>query len=193
MRIEKNLIIAAHPDDEVIGCSSVLKNSIVFMFSNPDPRRMGVFDEICDDLDIKSIKFDLKSLEFDTYGTRHLLGLLESAYEYVSKEYHIVNVFGHYLKDFHQDHQALAKATDIFCRRRTKDFKAYYQYFTDNNFPIENVILNPAPDKFEFLNRYPGINNEHLNYLLDFSRMLQTKYQVTCIPEPFICKYRIGL
>ena len=191
---EKNLIIAAHPDDETIGCSSILKDSVIFLFTNPDQRRMKIFDDMCDRYNIPNVKFDLEALKLDTYGSHHLLNLLENAYIHLSKVFDIKNVFGHYSQDLHQDHQVLAKVTDIFCRRRNKNFSGYYQYFTDNSFPTENIILNESPIKVELLQRYnSGLNSKHYDYIIKFSEMLKEKYQTQYIPDAFVCKYRIGL
>lgn len=194
-RRARNLIIIAHPDDESIGCLSVLKDSIVFLMTNPDAERMKVFDSICEEYSADVYKFNLPALELDKIGIHRIVSLLDYAYDYISRDNYIENVFGHYENDVHQDHRTLARATNIFARR-TKDIKAYYQFFTDNSFPQENIILNVMPygEKIRILGKYKNfLRPFHYNYIKSFYETLKHKYNLNEIAEPFVLKYRIGL
>lgn len=186
----KNLIIACHPDDETIGCFSQLDNSLVLFLTDCGQERQKMTKEVFENQGFNIAWQFLNlcpALELDKLGVSAIIKAITEAIGEIHFEY----VYSHYSGDLHQDHQITAKAMDIFCRpSRNPEIKGYFQYFTDFSFPLDNLMVKKVSEqsKIRALNAY-GISKTHMDFILDFNKMIGSKFGFKGLAEPFLVKF----
>lgn len=124
------LVIAAHPDDEAIGCGgTILKHvmsgdviNVIFMTNGVDSRIASIEDiqnrqtslkKTADILGVSSIKqFELNDNKMDSIPLLDIIKLIEKAIDKFRPEV----IYTHHIGDLNIDHQITHKAVMTACR-----------------------------------------------------------------------------
>tara|TARA_B110000285_G_C15014827_1_gene558460 strand:+ start:251 stop:931 length:681 start_codon:yes stop_codon:yes gene_type:complete len=136
MSFSKILIIAAHPDDELIGCGGTIlkfkkksKIKIIFTCKTYDKRNQSKKIISSDDRQniARKVSIDLKILKpvFLNYNglslkREDITKLSQSIYDEIEK-FKPTAILTHCIDDNHHDHRATAEATFIACRPSKKN------------------------------------------------------------------------
>lgn len=179
------LIIAAHPDDEVIGCSSILLRKNVGVLHITKDFNTNTKDR--NEIYKKLFLDEYKNLSYPIFELPKINVLAEQILDFIEQTKPI-KVFVHHKNDLHQDHNIVTKATEIAIRMNRNDFiKGYYQYFTENPFNLKNCkfIKIEKDEKFKFLDKYlEYINPEHFKTIMSFNEFCGA-YSNQKFAEPF--------
>lgn len=118
-----NLIIAAHPDDEILGCGGIIKKLsskedffVVIMTGGADGRYSGDMEEkLRQNAKEANSLIGTKELFFESFPNQKLetipLGNIIQAIETYIANIKPHRVFTHFANDLNKDHQILAEAT----------------------------------------------------------------------------------
>lgn len=181
------LIIACHPDDEVIGCSSIIldetaKVGLVHITKSGDNER-----------DLTPLRFCLDyyySLGYPTFNVKcepNLIDALTNLIEDLKPK----TVLGHLDEDNHQDHRELAKALNIVLRSNRTNVKKYLQYYIEKPFDFDSCLFKKVNknEKIKLLNHYFNyINKKHYLTILKYNDFCGV-YSNMGFAEPFKIKY----
>jgi len=137
MKRNKNLlVVAAHPDDEVLGCGATMakysaqgkKIFVIYMTNGVSARNKYTLKEIenrkkaaiksCKILGAKPIFFDFEDNKMDKYPLLDIVKKIEVIINKIKPEI----VFTHYNNDLNIDHEITARATLTACRPLKKSF-----------------------------------------------------------------------
>lgn len=163
------LIIATHPDDEVIGCSSIIlkekKVGIIYITGDGTTRndiyKKMSFDFV-ENLNMTVFQLNYNDIQYIADKIKKILDI-----------YKPTNVLTHLSTDKHQDHDIVRRATDIAVRMNRNDYiKGYYQYYTEQPFNLENCkfIKIDKSEKIKLLDLYKNyINENHFKTIISFN------------------------
>ena len=128
MKRNINLIIAAHPDDEVLGCGGLIKKVsktencfVLILSSGAETRYKKSMEDILKNNALKSNHIlgtketffeNLPNQKMDTLPILKITQLIE---RYI-KKIKPTRVFTHHIGDLNKDHQVVAEATITACR-----------------------------------------------------------------------------
>ncbi len=174
--MNKNIvIIAAHPDDEVLGCAGVIAKHVesgdavhvIFMTNGVDSRDTSSVNDIenrqmatqgaADILGIASVQnFDFPDNKMDTVP---LLDIVQSI-EHVINELHTEIIYTHHIGDLNIDHQITHKATITACRPQS-------------GFPVEEIYAFEVPSSTEW--QTPGYLPFVPSVYIDISSQIEIK------------------
>lgn len=187
--MKKVLIVCAHFDDEVIGCSSILKNdnidkNVLIVFGKDE--RKEIFLKLCKDNNINYHILNYEPFQ-NTIENKFNLGI-KKLIEKINPD----TIYTHFPDDLHIDHQKVSRAVNIACKVNRTNIKELY-YFpieTDNNDYNTYIRINEK-DKINLLNYYKDyINEYHFNFILNFNEYLGLKMNKDFI-EPFKLVFKI--
>lgn len=186
----KHLIIAGHPDDEVIGCSSILlEDSVGVLYITNDygtanTARNEVKNKLA--LDFQEC---LKYPFFKMPDINELADNIKDVLDTVKPE----NVYVHHPKDLHQDHNAITKATLIAARMNRNDYiKSLSYYYVENPFELKACEFKKIDkdEKLKFLAKYKKyIPENHIKTILAFNEFVGA-YSNLGFAEPFEIVYK---
>ena len=179
---QKTLVIAAHPDDEILGCGGIIKKLstkedffVVIMTGGADGRYSSDMEEKLrqNAKDANSI-IGTKELFFESFPNQKLetipiSDIVQNIEAYISK-FKPHRVFTHFVNDLNKDHQILAEATFTATRPIVgQGVKEVYSYnvpsstewnMTDlTKMFVPNVfvdIKNEISSKIEAMKKYPS-------------------------------------
>lgn len=156
--MKKNLIICAHFDDEVLGCSSILKNSDVLVVCGNDVRK-EISEKISKSLDVKYYLLDYEphNLQFESQN------ILCDKIKEIAKAYK--NIYTHNSADLHKDHQVVSNCVDVVCRSSRSNFEKLYHFFIETDFQTNTYIQISKYQKELLLDVYKDFINENLRTL----------------------------
>lgn len=159
-KINKILVIAAHPDDEVLGCGGIIKKHsnaggkvFVLFLTNGSTIRYGKkmkkvlqnnAKECAKALGVQEIYFkDLPEQELDNIPLINIVKEIERIIEKVKPGI----IYTHYKGDINQDHKAVSQATLIAARPKNQHVKEIYSYellsSTEWSAPFQENIFMP--------------------------------------------------
>lgn len=185
--MKKVMIIAAHPDDEVIGCSSLLLNEdyeVYLLHITKDFRnveRNSVYKKL-------GVNY-YKNLNYPIFNLPPINELVEILVSEILK-YGPNYIFGHFDEDLHQDHNIISRAIDIATRPNRTNIDGYFQYFVEQEMSLANCMCLQVDktEKKKLLNLYNIIPDEHRNLILKFNEYAGAKFN-NSFCEPFKIKY----
>lgn len=154
----KNLIICAHFDDEVLGCSSILKNSDVLVVCGNDVRK-EIANKISNELGIKYYTFDYEphSLQFEFQN------VLCDRINEIARNYE--NIYTHNANDYHKDHQIVSNCVDVITRKNRTDYKSLIHFFIETDFKYNYIKEVDYNFKVEMINKYKDYISQYLKDL----------------------------
>ena len=179
MNRSKILIIASHPDDEIIGCGGTIlkfKNSskikIIFTCKTYDKRidkkkiknnteRQEIAKKVCKYLKIEKPDF----LNFNGLAIRRqdITRMAKILHDNIIR-FKPDTIFTHCIDDNHHDHRATAEATLIACRPNKK------------NLFLKKIFSFEIPSATEKLIKKNKAFNP--NYFVDISKTFKTKLKI---------------
>lgn len=138
--MNKILIIAAHPDDEVLGCGGTIarlnregKEVHLLVLSDGEGSRNGLVNDrqlalkkSCEILNIK--KYEQSQFEDNAFD---IVGILKIAkvVEEVIRSFRPDTIFTHFPHDMNQDHRVLCEATVVASRIQSMNFVKNLYYY----------------------------------------------------------------
>lgn len=187
----KNLIILAHPDDETLGCFSVMEEDTYCLILCDENNR---FKETLKLYKTTKTKIECLGLKPGTLNLYNQFELSEKIHNKIKKYIsNYTRVFTHHPDDLHIDHKTLSNIARVLFRPERVNIKGLFYCFTtnNNNFKPNYFINYIYKHKEKFLDFY--VKNKSLNILdkelnLDFNLLLRKKYynnSVTNCYEPF--------
>lgn len=192
----KNLIILAHPDDETLGCFSVMGEDTYCLILCDENNRFKETLKLYSGCDFIHYSTKIECLGLKP-GTLNLYNQFELSEMILKKiKHNITNytrVFTHHPDDLHIDHKTLSNIVSVLFRPERVNIKGLFYCFTtnNNNFKPNYFINYIYKHKEKFLDFY--VKNKSLNILdkelnLDYNLFLRKKYYnntITNCYEPF--------
>lgn len=183
MKTFKNLIISAHPDDESIGCFSILEDSFVLCLTSGKGEK-EVFNTFY------SLVKDGKMLEFPPLNLREYMdfqSVIFSINEAI-KDIKFDYVYTHYEFDKNQIHQIISKIVNVMFYNYS-NIKGYFEFFTTSDLPETGTMVKQCDKnlKLEALKKYNLRENE-INRIISYNEYLGYKYNLGFC-EGFRIKY----
>jgi LmbE family N-acetylglucosaminyl deacetylase len=160
MKRQKNLIIAAHPDDEVLGCGGLIKKLskkedffVLILSAGAETRYENSMEDILKNNAIEANKIlGTKEVFFENFpnqkmDTIPILTITQVIEKYIT-QLQPIRIFTHHIGDLNKDHQLIAEATFTACRPLTEQIvKELYCYnipsSTEWNFIQDEKIFIP--------------------------------------------------
>lgn len=137
----KNLIISAHPDDETIGCSSIIEDSYIICLTqgSPDHYNANVTKSLYKNLTMLDWN-PLALYEYQDYQNiiRSILNITET----ISFD----NVFTHYEFDKHQIHRIISNIVNVMFYNYS-NIKGYFEFFTTTDLPETGLMVKKCDKK----------------------------------------------
>lgn len=181
----KNVVICAHFDDEVIGCSSLLnEETMIILVCSNDPRK-SIFEDL-----MKKYNFSAMYLNYTPFS----LDFNKSAFfnkkiSDILEKYPNTEVYTH-SNDLHIDHRIVNEAVKIATRPSRTNFKALYEFEVDNFTNFSNYFKK-CEDKVQKLDFYKDfINENHKNYILSYNNFLGHQNNINSYTEGFKVVYK---
>lgn len=175
LKQSRKLIIAAHPDDEVFGCSSLLQNSSILLVTDAEDSnfiaRKRILFSFAKDMYIPVYTLSLPACKLDTLGVQAVHNALHEALQGRYFDY----VISHSTDDYHQDHAIIAKAVDIEFRPYRSKIKGLleFQIDTANRFKPDIAIESNT----ELIKEYRNyVNPEFYKTQVDYKRYIGSLY-----------------
>lgn len=183
----RNLIVVAHYDDEVLGCSSIInRETDILVVCGADIREVNsrqIEKEFgCKYHYLKYEPFELQRIQRDT---------LNAEIGKVINDLHPVNVFTH-TADLHIDHRIVNEAVMVACRSERSDISALYT-FDVRDFKTYDTFKHVSPRIKDNLilvySKY--INNYQIQAVLKFNEYLAIKNNISYYVEGFNTVFRV--
>ena len=180
----KPLIICAHYDDEVIGCSSILQlNPVVLVVCGHNNRREQSY-KIEQDLGIKYIRMDYEYFELKNLNQDVLIDSIKN-----KLRFDFDCVFTHSTKDLHSDHKMISNAVDVITRTNRSSIRMLCHFYTEHDLDYNYFIKLDYKHKLKMLDYYKDIiNADHLSTIISNNNHYGIKNKLEFC-EPFEMKY----
>lgn len=183
MKEFKNLIISAHPDDESIGCFSILKDSFVVCLTpgNPNKVNYSAFYSIVK----KGVILNWNPLNLNEYlDFQNIITSINEVIKNIKFDY----IFTHYEFDKHQIHQIISKIVNVMFYNYS-NIKGYFEFFTTTDLPETGIMVKQCDKnlKLETLKQYDLKENE-INRIISYNEYLGYKHNLGFC-EGFRIKY----
>ena len=183
----RNLIVVAHYDDEVLGCSSIINcETDILVVCGADIREVKsrqIEKEFgCKYHYLKYTPFELQRIPRDS---------LNAEIGKVINDLHPVNVFTH-TADLHIDHRIVNEAVMVACRSERSDISALYT-FDVRDFKTYDAVKHVSPEiKNKLMLIYSKyINNFQVQEVLKFNEYLAIKNNISYYAEGFNTVFRV--
>ena len=191
--MKKVLFVAAHPDDETLGCGgTILKhkkmgddiywliltkaNQKITSIKNIETLQKAYVDEIADEYDFKQyFQFDFLTTELEQYPVGEIIGKVKQIYDEIKPEI----VYLPNRSDVHSDHKVAFEAA-YAC---TKNFRAPY---------IKKILMYETLSETEFAPAFqgsafvPNVFNDITSYLdrkLEIMQLFTTEQMEEPLPR----------
>lgn len=192
-----NLVITAHMDDEILGCTSVLGKNDLLICLTRDLDRQQVFERVMSEICCSFKVLDFKPCKLDKIGVKRIYDEVFKVVNVAKDRLNLQNLYGHYSNDLHQDHKVASQVTDLIARHKF-DFKSYSQFYTTKPFVEESGLVLKSCDfhaKCRFLNLYSkfGLSETDIKNCKAHSKFLKKIYNLDTECEAFLLKYNKGV
>ena len=137
----RKLIIAAHPDDETFGVSSLLQNSTILLVTDSNNSnfisRKRVLSDICKAQNVRLIELKFEACKLDLIGISTLL----DSFRDVLKSRDFDYIIAHSADDEHQDHKMIYHAAKLLARPERTNFKGFLTYNISQKSHTNGLII----------------------------------------------------
>lgn len=124
----KKLIIAAHPDDETFGASSLLQGSTIMLITDSSNSnfisRKRILSDICKLQRANLIELRFEACKLDKIGVSEVFDAMRDALKSRDFDY----IITHGANEEHQDHKIIYDATKLLARPERSNFKGFFTY-----------------------------------------------------------------
>ncbi len=146
--LKKNLLIAPHIDDEVLGCYSVLNENTHICYMGVENRSYVSASERVEEIDKASQqkKFSWKLFEnpVNYYGVSQLIPMIEEQINYIKPE---SVYFPHF--SYNQDHQAVYNAAIVALRPHDKNWFVRHVFIYEQPHTLLWPVKSFEPNYFK--------------------------------------------
>lgn len=177
----KNVIICAHFDDEVIGCSSLLnEETLVIVVCSQDKARKNIFLYLS-----KLYNFEYVFLNFMPFFLQYVkTDVFNKQISDILEKYPNTNIYTH-SNDLHIDHRIINEAVTVASRPSRTNFKSL-NYFDVDNFSENENTFKECENKVKNIEIYKKyINKNHKNLIIKRIDYLKSKMNSEKIIEGF--------
>lgn len=167
----KNVVICAHFDDEVIGCSSLLNDeTLVIVVCSQDKARKNIFLYLS-----KLYNFEYIFLNFMPFFLQYVkIDVFNKQISDILEKYPNTNIYTH-SNDLHIDHRIINEAVTVASRPSRTNFKSL-NYFDVDNFSENENTFKECKNKIKNIEIYKKyINKNHKDLILKRIDYLKSK------------------
>jgi len=167
----KNVVICAHFDDEVIGCSSLLnEETLVIVVCSQDKARKNIFLYLS-----KLYNFEYIFLNFMPFFLQYIkTDVFNKQISDILEKYPNTNIYTH-SNDLHIDHRIINEAVTVASRPSRTNFKSL-NYFDVDNFSENENTFRECENKVKNIEIYKKyIHKNHKDLIIKRIDYLKSK------------------
>lgn len=167
----KNVVICAHFDDEVIGCSSLLnEETLVIVVCSNDKARKNIFLYLN-----KLYNFEYVFLNFMPFFLQYVkTDVFNKQISDILEKYPNTSIYTH-SNDLHIDHRIINEAVTVASRPSRTNFKSL-NYFDVDNFSENENTFRECENKVKNIEIYKKyINKNHKDLIIKRIDYLKSK------------------
>jgi N-acetylglucosamine malate deacetylase 1 len=167
IKAKKVLVVAAHPDDEILGCGGTLYNlkkkgsniSAIFLSDGESSRKNKKIDQLIINRKKQALKaakiIGIKKIIFGNFPDNSMDSVpILSIIQFIEKQIKIIKpdtVFTHYENDLNIDHQIVNRSVITACRPTKNQFVKsilFFEILSSSEWNISNKNKNFKPNYF---------------------------------------------